>query len=156
MSFKRYKTKVTLHGDNFAYVAIHTPLPSHEFNWKILQKTHFTFHREATPVPLIPTSDGHISKHVVFYFKGRGNIQPMWLVKNQGDIEHLMKVKPIPDYILVSQIHSEYEGMEEWIPLLREIIGVNTAYIFPENKVKRMNWVLNLPHLIPSSPESDV
>jgi hypothetical protein len=150
---KRYKSSVTLQGNDFAYIAIHSALPSHELSWHIHKKTELQFVREPSTIPLTQDDTNGVSSHVVFYFKGLGNIRPLWLVKNIGNNAPLIRVKPIPDYILVSQIHSEFENNADWVRILREIQKVDMAYLFPEDRTKKMKWVLNLPHLIPSSAE---
>lgn len=150
---KKYKSSVTLQGNDFAYIAIHSALPSHELSWHIHKKTELQFVREPSTIPLTLVDTNEVSSHVVFYFRGLGNLRPMWLVKNIGNKASLIRVKPIPDYILVSQIHSEFENNADWVLILRKIQKVDMAYLFPEDRTRKIKWVLNLPHLIPSSAE---
>jgi hypothetical protein len=150
---KKYKSSVTLQGNDFAYIAIHSALPSHELSWHIHKKTELQFVREPSTIPLTLVDTNEVSSHVVFYFRGLGNLRPMWFVKNIGNKASLIRVKPIPDYILVSQIHSEFENNADWVLILRKIQKVDMAYLFPEDRTRKIKWVLNLPHLIPSSAE---
>ena len=146
LSAKRYKSKTTMYGNDFNYVAIHCPMPPYELVWHIFREAHIQFQCE--PNLFLPKHNQDQSQHILYFFKGNQSLPRTWLLQNQGSQGVLIQSKPLPDYCMVWENNTEFSPTDFWISLLKDKGLVQMAYLYPQERSTKITWCFDLPQLL--------
>ena len=149
LSAKRYKSKTTLQGNDFNYVAVHCNLAPYELVWEIAREANIQFVCE--PMPFVYNQHTAPSQHVLYFYSGDEHLPKTWLIQNHGSTGVLTISKPPVDYWMVWEGDIEYDLGDFWISLLKDKGLAQMAYLYPQEQSNKIIWGFDLPYLIPNN-----
>ncbi len=150
MSTKRHKSKSTMLGDQFSYLALHCNFAPFELAWQIAQQTSIQFKCEKQPFKNQGVQPH--SEHILYFFQGNQQVPRTWLLQNQGTESVLTVSKPPVDFWMVWENEEDLPGGDFWIYTLKDKGLVQMAYLYPLNRSSKITWCFDLPNLIPNNP----
>lgn len=148
MSTKASKSTLLNSFSNTCIIAIHSTSLAYSLAWCLDETFSTQFICEPEKFKITLPNGLEESYHVQYFFGGSDIQSRMWLVQNQGSARKLFTEKPIPDFWLIIENKLFYNQMEDWVTKIKEMSKVQTAYIFPKQKLNKLDWIMNLNHII--------
>lgn len=139
---KRELLSFTPDFDDYVITAIHTIIEPHQIAYLFNTHCATSFWRCEQNLEVFvnkKTSSHSCFKHIVSYNSGK-----FWLITNSGNQGILYKSKPNPDYLLASNSEDSKNLMEEWINIMNKVPAISTAYLLPQSKVSKLEWLVFL------------
>ena len=123
----------------FRAIAIHTALPPALLAWQIdrILGTKFSI----LPFSFLFKSKKGVSEHAQYYFRDEEFETEWWILENQGPLDSLMQVKPLPDMILIGRGGEDDTASDDWLEKIKTIQGVSTCYEVADNVKKKLTWI---------------
>lgn len=134
----------------FTVVALHTILEPERLAWLLDDQfnTGFWLLKE----PLLIPSRKQTSDHMVFRSESLEEPGAIWLISH---CHGLFAQKPKPDFLLVADGEFGYDQLSLWLKEIKQLQGVQTAYMLDEKTTGRFNWLSWLKDLEQADTENN-
>lgn len=123
----------------FRAIAIHTALPPALLAWQIDRFLGTKF--SILPFSFSFKTKKSTSEHAQYYFRVEEFGTEWWILENQGTLDALMQVKPLPDMVLIGRGGEDDGANDEWLEKIKTIPGVSLSYEVADKVKKKLTWI---------------